>query len=53
MTKKAISILILSLALFLAFNTGIKKQEKSECLKWQKQAKEFTGFYLTKWQKEQ
>lgn len=39
---------------FLAiFASGIGSSEKSECLKWQNEAKDIKGFYLTEWQKSQ
>lgn len=33
--------------------TGINNSEATECFKWQGQAKQFPGFYLTNWQKGQ
>jgi len=42
-----IAILILSLTY------GLNKSEKLECLKWQKQATEIVGFYLTEAEAEQ
>jgi len=32
---------------------GMKNEEKVSCHKWQTQATEYPGFYLTQWQKEQ
>ena len=32
---------------------GFNKAERYECLKWQKEAKEYPGYYLTHWQKGQ
>ena len=53
MIKKILAILGLFLLLagfLLIVNEGIKKHERVECLKWQKQAKEFSGFYWVDWQ---
>ena len=45
-----LGFLFLITGLLLIFNEGIKKHERAECLKWQKQAKEIKGFYWTDWQ---
>jgi len=37
----------------LIFIKGIEKQELHECEIWEKQSKEFRGWYSTSWQKEQ
>ena len=48
-------ILILGIAFFItiALDAGLKKHEKTECLKWQEQSQEYPGWYSTDWQKEQ
>lgn len=33
--------------------SAIEREEKSECVRWQQQAKEIEIFWLTPWQKEQ
>ena len=54
---KKLLFLLLVIVYFFVFlailEMGIEKQEKFECYQWQKQAKEFPGFYLTEWQREQ
>jgi hypothetical protein len=54
---KTIAITIITIATIAAFSwallTGIERSEKAECLQWQKEAKQFAGYYLTKWQAEQ
>jgi len=32
---------------------GISRNERVECLKWQRHSEQFVGFYLTEWQKAQ
>ena len=50
-------IIVVVFLIFLAFlvgwaiNKGIKLDEENECLKWQKQAKENSAFYITPNQK--
>ena len=39
--------------LLIVGNAGINKQERAECLQWQKQAEVYQDFYLTAWQAEQ
>jgi hypothetical protein len=36
-----------------AANIGMNKQERNECRQWQAEAKEYLGYYLLGWQKEQ
>ncbi len=36
-----------------ALESAAQKEERNECIQWQKQAKEINVFYLTPWQKEQ
>lgn len=43
-----ILVIVLTLGLGIALSEGLKKTEENECYKWQKQAKEYTNFYLTK-----
>ena len=33
-----------------ALNAGVNRAERAECIKWQEQARQFAGFYLTSWQ---
>jgi hypothetical protein len=50
------NILILSgviIIIFLIIAGGVKKQERAECLKWQVEAEQYQGYYLTDWQIEQ
>jgi len=43
-----ISFVILALVGFIfAMNFGINKTEINECNKWNKEAKEYTGYYFT------
>ena len=51
--KTAIFATILTSIFFYSLWIGLDKQAMHECLVWQKQAKEFPGYYLLKWQKEQ
>ena len=48
-------ILILGIAfcITIALDAGLKKYEKTECLEWQEQSQEYSGWYATDWQKEQ
>ena len=46
----AISILVTSIS---AISYGISRHEKAECRKWQWQATQYSGYYLTKWQADQ
>jgi len=53
MIKKILTIFGLFLLLvgfFWVLDEGIKRQERAECLEWQKQAEEIKGFYWTDWQ---
>lgn len=54
--KVLISILV-GLVLFAGFvwivDKGLTRFERTECLKWQEQKKEFVGWYATEWQKDQ
>jgi len=47
-----IFLLIIVLFSFAAV-VGIQKTEVEECLKWQKEAKQYPNYYLTQWQYEQ
>ena len=33
-----------------ALNIGMNRAERAECIRWQEQARQFAGFYLTSWQ---
>lgn len=35
---------------FYALSQGVSKSERAECLKWQSEARQFVGYYLTSWQ---
>jgi len=56
MLKKIIGLLIVG-ALFAIFacivTAGVDRVERVECQAWQAQAKRFTEFYYTEWQKAQ
>jgi hypothetical protein len=45
-------VVVVALALW-AIDTGLKKQERNECKKWQYEATRYQGYYLTENQKEQ
>ena len=49
--------LILTIVLFgavmYAFYIGISKHEKAECLKWQAEAENVVGYYVSRWQASQ
>lgn len=50
---KALQALAVIAALSLmgyALNVGVNKAERAECYRWQEQARQFAGFYLTIWQ---
>lgn len=51
MKKDFIVWLIFTLAFGSAIVYGLGKQEVIDCLKWQKYAQEYPGFYLLRWQK--
>lgn len=51
-TTIIVSAMVLA-SLLIAGEIGIKNQERSECLQWQSQAKEFPGYWITKWQRSQ
>lgn len=46
-------VAVLLVLLAICFLYGTNKQEVADCQTWQKQSKEFAGFYITKWQKAQ
>ena len=47
----AIAILAVTLSAMLIIEHGVEKQEKVECQKWQRQAKEIKmGWYAMSWQ---
>jgi Tfp pilus assembly protein PilO len=54
---KNIAIIIISVlavvAFGWAFNTGMEKSEKAECIQWQKEATQLKDYYITEWQYEQ
>ena len=54
---KIIAITIIATTALAAFSwallTGIERSEMEECLQWQQEAKQFAGYYLTKWQYQQ
>jgi hypothetical protein len=47
-----IEILVLACLGFMIY-FGFEKQEKVDCLEWQRQAATYPDFFLTKWQKDQ
>lgn len=49
--KTAASIAVV--AFMYVFAQGVNKHERVECLRWQAEAREFSGYYLTSWQAEQ
>jgi len=53
MFKQIITIIIILILTLLVAEKGLEKQERAECLKWQKWAQKYPGFYLTEWQKQQ
>lgn len=48
-TEIGIVIVLLAAMCFL-FMLSLSRSEKVECYKWQDQAKQYPGFYLTQWQ---
>jgi len=52
--KQSITIAVISVILvtvgFIALTEGIARHERYECKKWQNEAKELKGYYLTDWQ---
>lgn len=46
-------LIITVLFFFFIVSIGVTKNEKNQCYKWQEQAKEYNGFFLLDWQKEQ
>jgi len=51
--KNIVGIIIMLSLMSLIFIKGIEKQELHECEIWEKQSKEFRGWYSTDWQKDQ
>ena len=51
----ALAIIMLLIIALFCFGAvlGIQKSEVEECLKWQKEAKQYPNYYLTQWQYEQ
>ncbi len=43
---------LLGAAIYLIAD-GVSRNETVECIKWQKQAKEYPAFYLAQWQSDQ
>lgn len=54
---RIIKWVLVVIAILVAFGwavaTGINKQEQSECETWKAEAKEFPGYYLVSWQRDQ
>lgn len=48
-----IFIMIMAGVVIIGYNIGMERQEKVECLQWQAQAKELSGYWITNWQKNQ
>jgi 3D (Asp-Asp-Asp) domain-containing protein len=44
---------VVVILMFIAFNSAIQRQEKVECLQWQKQAKEYPDYFAPNWAVEQ
>lgn len=56
--KTLITILLIATALICfvkIFDIGLRRYERSECIKWEQQSRDFkdAGWYATDWQKEQ
>lgn len=39
--------------LVLGIATAVDRSERAECLKWQGEARQYPGYYLTQWQAQQ
>jgi len=48
----AIAAAVVAMFAFL-IATGVSRTERAECFKWQAEAKEYPGYYLTQWQSQQ
>ena len=48
MEKVALAIVCVIFATL--FSVGINRSEVMDCYKWQKQAKEYSSFYILRWQ---
>ena len=44
---------LMIVGLVILFMDSVSKNERIECQKWQKQAKEYPAYYLVKWQYDQ
>ncbi len=51
--KNIIIFIVLFAGFFYLLNSGLKQEEKMECIVWQQQARELKGFYYTEWQVKQ
>lgn len=45
-----VAVAALAVAFAFALAEGVNKTERAECLKWQSEARQFVGYYLTSWQ---
>lgn len=55
LTNILIAFIVISIlsSTILALNSGLKKQERAECIKWGKQSLEYPLYTSTQWQLEQ
>lgn len=56
LTQILIEIILITTAISISsiiIKKGIEKNERVECLKWEKQSKEYPLFYSAPWQKKQ
>lgn len=51
--KNIIGITLIGALIFTVGFYGLKSTEINECLTWQQQATQYTGFYLADWQEQQ
>jgi hypothetical protein len=47
---KYLILTVVLAGLFVGFTYAIEKNEKIECIQWQKQSKEYSNFTFTDWQ---
>lgn len=46
-------VLAIAIGFVFVLRVGLDRQDQADCYKWQAQAKEYPGFYLTKYQADQ
>jgi len=53
MIKKLLTFILLASSLFFLLSKAIERHEQAECLRWQKDSKQYINYYFTDWQLKQ